>query len=98
MLRAVRVGRRVRVRQSELDRFLAAGETAEVEQPNGAPQASDADQMPGLEAIAARDQFIGALTEILRRASTQDPAELADALREVAAAAEALADTLQRSD
>jgi excisionase family DNA binding protein len=88
-LGAVRLGqRRVRVRESELERFLAAGEMP-------ADRGDQPDREPG---AVARDQFISALSEILRRARTQDPAELASALREVAAAAEALADTLQPSD
>lgn len=75
-LPAVRVGaRRVRIRRSDLDTFLAAGATAPAE-------AAESN---------TRDQFLGALTEILRTAAaSEDSHDMASALRELAAAAEAL--------
>ena len=92
-LQAVRVGaRRVRVRQSDLDRFLAAGATS-------APHhVSDDDPAGTIRATESttRDQFLGALTEILRTAANEDSHDMASTLRELAAAAEALADTLER--
>ena len=90
-LAAVRVGtRRVRVRQSDLDAFLAAGATAIPErgddETGGATGAPETDM---------RDQFLGALTEILRTAANEDSRDMASTLRELAAAAEALADALE---
>jgi hypothetical protein len=47
-------------------------------------------------AASAHDQFLEALTEILTTAAGQDSHDMASTLRELAAAAEALADTLDR--
>ncbi len=79
-LRAVRVGsRRVRIRRSDLERFLAAGEA------------------PGRDGDAGRDDLSDALRAALRAADGHDPAELAAALRSLAAAAERLASELDRA-
>jgi hypothetical protein len=88
----------VRIRQSELDRFLARGETstAEADDRELIPDGHDNGSREAIS-IDPHDQFVGALVVILRRATTQDPARLASTLREVAAAAEALADTLERT-
>ena len=91
-LPAVRVGaRRVRDRQSDLDAFLTtAGATA-------GPEHGDEEAGHAIEAVESdtHDQFLGALTEILRTAANQDSHDMGSTLRELAAAAEALADTLE---
>src|SRR5947209_7855029 len=89
-LRSVRVGaRRGRVRRADLDAFLA-GQSPEPAVTVAAPPRAQ----PSGE--SAQDQFLGALTEILRNAVHGDAHERASALRELASAAEALAETLDR--
>lgn len=89
-LSAVRVGtRRVRVRQSEFDRFISAG--GETETTTDEPTA-EASAIVDLE----HDQFVGVLAEILTRAANSDPEDMAAALRELAAAAQTLADALDQ--
>jgi excisionase family DNA binding protein len=79
-LAGVRVGsRRVRVRRSELDRFLAAGQP----KPREAPERG------------ATAELATALRDPARAAEAEDPAGLAGALRAVAAAAERLAVALE---
>ena len=88
----------MRIRQSELDRFLARGDTSTTEA-DDRELAPDGDDNRSGEALAIDpyDQFVGALLEILKLATSQDSARMAGALREVAGAAEALADTLERT-
>jgi excisionase family DNA binding protein len=75
-LSAIYLGqRRVRIRRSELDRFLAAGETG-----RNKPEHKQSD-------------LDGAMANVLR---AQDSTEMVAALRTLAAAAERLADSLER--
>src|ERR1019366_3292816 len=75
---AVRIGaRRIRVRQSELDRFIEAGSPAPVE----APRVED-------EVISPRQEFSRALETA---AQAEDDSELVVALKELARASEVLA-------
>ena len=79
-LRAVHAGaRRVRIRQSELDRFLSAAETTGRADPPEPP-------VPEGEPLA------GAISAVFR---AQDPIELVAALRALAAAADRLAAALE---
>jgi excisionase family DNA binding protein len=74
-LPAARVGRRVRIRRSDLDRILHTG-TPDVE-PDRASNQSDADIEPVAEttdASAARDGFAGALADTFRVAAGLTPA------------------------
>ncbi len=81
-LHAVRIGaRRVRIRQSELDRFIAAGEPQTATTNEGEPRAAE---------------LTTALADALRASNGENPAELAAALRNLAATAERLADSLDQ--
>jgi len=78
-LGALHVGpRRVRIRQSEVDRFLAAGETHAA--------ATWGDGVPG-----EPDALAAALTDALRATRAEDSSDLASALRTLASVAERLA-------
>jgi len=78
-LGALHVGpRRVRIRQSEVDRFLAAGETHAA--------ATGGDGVPG-----EPDALAAALTDALRATRAEDSSDLASALRTLASVAERLA-------
>ena len=107
-LAAVRVGpRRVRVRRSDLDEFLASGRTTaghrhERQTPSdagAAPAEPDRGEQTsaGVEATPsdARDRFLASLTEIVRSALEESSRDRASALRDLAAAAQALADRLE---
>ncbi len=81
-LGAIHVGsRRVRIRQSELDRFIAAGETQ--------PRAEDTKPSAPTEPA----DLTGAMAEIMR---ATDTTEMVAALRALAAAAERLAAAMGR--
>jgi excisionase family DNA binding protein len=83
-LRAVYVGaRRVRVRQSDVERFLVAGETQPPDEDDRGP---------------AQPELAEALREALGAAESADAAELIPALRRLAATAESLADALEDAD
>ena len=104
-LPGVRVGpRRVRVRRADLDQFLAAGRTTGGHRPTGQtlPAASggrDArdrtEQTIPVAPSEARDRFLASLAEIVRSALEESSPHRASALRDLAAAAEALAATLE---
>ncbi len=82
-LRALRIGtRRVRVRQSDLDRFIAAGEE---------------EAAAALEDHEAAGQLATALLKALAAIETRDATELASALRALAATAGGLADALEKA-
>ena len=87
-LPAVRIGRRVRVRQVDLDRVLAQGATVEVE-----PEASI---VAPAEAIEQLTQALERTRRLLDRLSGARRAELVEGLRQlteaVAAAVQALSD------
>ena len=87
-LPAVRIGRRVRVRQVDLDRVLAQGATVEVE-----PEAS---MVAPAEAIEQLTQALERTRRLLDRLSGARRAELVEGLRQlteaVAAAVQALSD------
>ena len=101
-LRAARVGhRRVRVRQSDLDKFLDASipskaEAQDADTPNPPPADEPLSSDAGhLEAVDT-EQFARALTRTLHVAIDEDPAEIASALRAVASAADRLAEALEK--
>jgi excisionase family DNA binding protein len=81
-LRGLYVGsRRVRIRESELGRFISAGETdARARNPQGE---------------SAPDDLALAVAEVLRRTGAKDTAELVSTLRDIAAAAEKLGEALE---
>lgn len=86
-LPAVRVGqRRVRVRQSDLNAFLAAGETIATDDADAV-----AAEHPNAELWA---QLGSAMVESSAAIAQQDTAALADSLRAVAGSASALVDAL----
>lgn len=83
-LAGVRVGkRRVRIRQSDLDRFLHSGETDEADEP--------ADT-----GISDRAELAESLSRAAGQLDGGDDAELAKALQSVARAASRLARALER--
>jgi excisionase family DNA binding protein len=88
-LAAVRVGqRRLRIRQADLDAFLAAGATEVVAEINATPP-------EGVDTNAVLWARLGtAMTKSSNALAEQDTAELIDALRMVADAATVLADAL----
>ena len=99
-LPAVRVGRRVRVRQIDLDRFIAAGTTrrrsvspdAVVAEGNGSDRRADpASATSG----KARDGFIEAAAEFVRALNSDRPDHLSPALRTLARSAERWAELLE---
>ncbi len=95
-LGAVRVGsRRVRVRESELERFLAAGETRT---PGEGVQAQEnavgSSPLDGEGETGIPAQLMAVLSETLPHVGIGDSGELASALRKIAAAAESLASAL----
>lgn len=93
-LPAARVGRRVRIRRSDLDRILDTG--ADDVEPGRASNQSDADIEPAAEttnASDARDRFAAALAETFRVAAGPD-SSTSCALRALAGAAEDLATAL----
>lgn len=74
-LPAVRVGRRVRVRRAELDRFLAQGATVELE-----PQPST---VAPAEAIEQLTEALERARRLLHRLTGARRADLAEALQEL---------------
>jgi excisionase family DNA binding protein len=88
-LRAVRVGRRrVRVRRSELDRFIAAGEQM-------GPPASDAEHGRGLSSAAALAQL---RSQLERASADDDPKTISEALLAIARVAQEAAESITRED
>jgi excisionase family DNA binding protein len=73
--------RRVRIRESELERFISAGETDT--------------RAPNTQGESVPDGLALAVAEVLRRTGAKDTAELVSTLRDIAAAAEKLADALK---
>jgi excisionase family DNA binding protein len=83
-LPAVRVGaRRVRIRQSDLDAFIAVG-------------TSDDDEVEPPE-TSDRDELAASLDRAQAAVAAKDDAELARALRSLAAAANGVAQSLERA-
>jgi excisionase family DNA binding protein len=82
-LRAVRVGRRVRVRRTDLDHLVSEGATVAGDPPEAAPQVS----------ADSRDQFARAVQsarDVLGRLSAARRSELAVALHELVQAGDQL--------
>ena len=77
------VGRRVRIRQSELDRFLASGKI------RTATAGAEAEPV-------ATDELATAVAEFSRRVGADDVSEPVGALRAMAADAGKLGDALER--
>ena len=96
-LAAVRVGtRRVRVREDELEWFLAAGETSQPSEPVGGHRPARSDRRPSrlLRDDAPASFWSAALVLTRVVVVSEDPSELAPALRTLARHAEAWADEL----
>jgi excisionase family DNA binding protein len=85
-LPAVRIGRRVRIRRTDLDRVLAEGTTADVE-----PQPVTVSPAETLEELA---QALERARRLLGRRSATRRAELADGLQELTDAVAAALRTL----
>jgi hypothetical protein len=86
--RTPRLATRVRIRQSDLDTFIAGGSTIP---DNSADERSE----PETDATgAARQRVETAAADVLDIGTTKQPTDLAAALRELAAAANDLADSL----
>ncbi len=83
--------RRVRIRQSELERFIAAGESSSPEDHEIQGPAEPAEEHPAAE---GRKRFRAAMAEA-SAAIDDDPHELAVALNALADAARALAGALR---
>ncbi len=95
-LPAIRVGeRRVRVRRSDLDAYLAARVTGVSRRQDADTGGSRPNRPAAVMNLEARDRFLGALTEMLRAAADETSRDRASALRALAAAAEASADALE---
>lgn len=98
-LRALRVGRRVRIRQSDFERFLAAGATG---RPGGSVGGFGGGAVPAGESptaapllLAAQSSFLDAVCELLRLLGTERSGELVSALRAVARRASRWAEVLE---
>ena len=94
-LPAVRVGRRVRVRQSALDRILGAGsDDADTggTRDEAAPTSGPAPVSP--QAVLARNRFAATLAETIRIATGPEAGHLSASLRALATAAQNLAAAL----
>jgi excisionase family DNA binding protein len=92
-LSAVRVGRRVRIRQSDLDRILGTP-AGEAETSVTQPRASSGPKPDTAEAVLARNRFAAALAETFRVSASPDSNNLSSTLRALATAAQNLATTL----
>ena len=89
-LQGVRLGsRRVRIKQSDLDRFIVDSSTVQHD------NARDEPTEPETSSADARERLNTAVADTLNIGTTQQPADLAAALRDLAAAANDLADSLQ---
>ncbi len=101
-LPAVRIGsRRVRVRASDLDRFIAAGTSgASDERPQGPDEAADGEapelNRESAEAAEARARFGRALGDAVQKLAGPDTEGFVGALKELAEASRALAEALSR--
>jgi excisionase family DNA binding protein len=94
-LPAVRVGRRVRVKQSDLDRILRTGtDDAEPSASHNQTAPSSGSNPETPQAVLARNRFAAALAETFRVAARTDSNHLSSALRALATAAQNLAITL----
>jgi len=98
-LPAVRLGRRVRIREADLDRFIQAGATIREAEPADAGAEPEVASVSETEidgealALDARETLSQALG-VAQAAETDQ--ELASALRELSRASDALADALSR--
>ena len=81
--------RRVRIRQSDLDRFIADSSTLRHH------NARDEPTEPENDSADARRRLNTAVADTLNIGTAQQPTDLAAALRDLAAAANDLADSLQ---
>ena len=95
-LPAVRVGRRVRIRRSTLEEFIAAGETGDraaeaIEAQDGEPSAAETVNLPA----PACERFAAALAESAAALARDDRMELAQALDSLVGAAQQFADELR---
>ena len=89
-LQGVRLGsRRVRIRQSDLDRFIVDSST--IQHPN----ARDEPAEPEHHRADARKRLNAAVADTLNIGTAEQPTHLAAALRDLAAAANDLADSLE---
>jgi excisionase family DNA binding protein len=98
-LAAIRVGaRRVRVRESDLEKFIASSTTSTIRrEPAAKEQASDALDISGTStSTGERERFRHALQQATQAAGHDNSRELGSALRTVAEAATRLADSLSR--
>lgn len=97
-LPATRVGRRVRVRQADLGRFIAQGATGPADasvstrtgQPSSAKSATSAPPVPG-----AHEAFLDAACDFVRLLVPDGSGELVSSLRMLARQAEHWADALE---
>jgi excisionase family DNA binding protein len=94
-LPAVRVGRRVRVRQSDLNRLLDTGANgAESSDADGETDRTSGAQRETGQVVVARNRFAAALAETFRMAAAPASGDLRSTLRALAAAAENFAAAL----
>jgi excisionase family DNA binding protein len=94
-LSAIRVGRRVRIKQSEVDRILGTGANGADTSTTQGKTAPSSDPRPDTApAVLARNRFAAALAETFRVAAGPDSHHLSPTLRALATAAQNLATAL----
>jgi excisionase family DNA binding protein len=94
-LPAVRVGRRVRIKRSDLDRILETGANdAETGDTHNDANLGSRTQEETAQAAVARNRFAAALAEIFRVAARPDSSDLTSALHALANASENFAAAL----
>jgi excisionase family DNA binding protein len=94
-LPAVRVGRGVRIKQSDLDRILGAREEdVEPSAPPGETASTRGPKPETAQAVLARNRFAAALAETIRVAASPSSNHLSSTLRALATAAQNLATAL----
>lgn len=95
-LPATRVGRRIRIRQRDLERFIIAGATRPVRPPRRAAAKAENRKQARLAptAFEAQKRFLEAAIELVRLLVESRSGNLASALRVLAQSAERWAETL----